>query len=127
MSSASELSYLSPRASWLQMQNTGTEKRRRDGGHERGGGEGGSGKENEQSLMTVKELVGLLEAPLAAGGVCVCVLVTTCQTVIVPQHSDSRHTQTQQQSLTENEPVFTAEISVSHRALRSIFTQYSIQ
>lgn len=29
---------------------------------------GGSGKENEQSLMTVKEPVGLLEAPLAAGG-----------------------------------------------------------
>lgn len=29
---------------------------------------GKSGKENEQSLMTVKEPVGLLEAPLAAGG-----------------------------------------------------------
>lgn len=28
----------------------------------------GGGGENEQSLMTVKEPVGLLEAPLAAGG-----------------------------------------------------------
>lgn len=54
-------------------------------------------------------------------------LVTTCQAVIVLQHSDSRDTQTQQQSLTGNEPVLTAEISVSNRVLRSMVTQYSIQ
>lgn len=39
----------------------------------------------------------------------------------------TRYTQTHQQSLTENVPMFTSEISMFDGALRSIFTQYSIQ